>query len=73
MSQAFDEVWEQIASHFDGDPVTRDSARQTLAEAVLSVADSIPDVQALKEASLRVMADKNTSLRYIVPQTSARS
>ena len=55
--------------------LVRDSARQSLAEAVLAAAaaDSIPDVQPLKEASLRVMADKHNSLKYTVLQTSARA
>jgi hypothetical protein len=57
MGEAFDHAWEEISSYFDGTQLTRDSARQSLAEAVLGVAnDSIPDVHALKEASLRVMA-----------------
>jgi hypothetical protein len=75
MGEAFELAWEQIASHFDGDPLVRDSARQSLAEAVLAAAaaDSIPDVQPLKEASLRVMADKHNSLKYTVIQTSARA
>lgn len=68
MGEAFELAWEQIASHFDGDPLTRDSARQSLAEAVLAAAaDSIPDVQSLKDAGLRVMASKNNCLRYNVP------
>ena len=74
MSEAFEMAWEQIASHFDGDPMIRDSARQSLAEAVLAAAaDSIPDVQALKDAGLRVMASKNNSLRYTVPQSSSHA
>jgi hypothetical protein len=72
MSEAFDLAWEQIASHFDGDPMIRDSARQSLAEAVLAAAAySIPDVQTLKDAGLSVMASKNNSLKYTVPQTSS--
>jgi hypothetical protein len=75
MGEAFELAWEQIASHFDSDPLVRDSARQSLAEAVLAAAaaDSIPDVQPLKEASLRVMADKHNSLKYTVIHTSARA
>jgi hypothetical protein len=65
MGEAFELAWQQIASHFDGDQMIRDSARQSLADAVLAAAaDSIPDVQALKDASLRLMASKNTSLGY---------
>ena len=65
MGEAFELAWQQIASHFDGDQMIRDSARQSLADAVLVAAtDSIPDVQALKDASLRLMASKNNSLRY---------
>jgi hypothetical protein len=65
MGEAFELAWQQIASHFDGDQMIRDSARQSLADAILATAlDSIPDVQALKDASLRLMASKNTSLRY---------
>jgi len=72
MSEAFDLAWEQIASHFDGDPLIRDSARQSLAEAVLAAAAySIPDVQTLKDAGLSVMASKNNSLKYTVSQTSS--
>jgi len=72
MSEAFDLAWEQIASHFDGDPLIRDSARQSLAEAVLAAAaHSIPDVQTLKDAGLSVMASKNNSLKYTVCQTSS--
>ena len=68
MGEAFELAWEQIASHFDGDPMIRDSARQTLADAVLAAAaDSISSVQALKDASLRLMASKNKSLRYTAP------
>ena len=74
MTQAFDEAWEQIASHFDGDPMIRDSARQSLADAVLTAAaDNIYDVQALKDASLRLMVSKNNSMRYTVSPTSARA
>jgi hypothetical protein len=65
MGEAFELAWEQIASHFDGNQMIRDSARQSLADAVLAAAaDSIPDVQALKDASLRLMASKNNSLRH---------
>jgi hypothetical protein len=72
MGEAFELAWEQIASHFDGDPLVRDSARQSLAEAILAAAaDSIADVQALKETSLQMMASKNDSLRYAVRQISA--
>ena len=72
MSEAFDLAWGQIASHFDGDPLIRDSARQSLAEAVLAAAAySIPDVQTLKDAGLSVMASKNNSLKYTVSQTSS--
>jgi len=50
----------------------RDSARQSLAEAVLAAAAySIPDVQTLKDAGLSVMASKNNSLKYTVSQTSS--
>lgn len=73
MTQAFDEAWEQIASHFDGDPMIRDCARQSLADAVLTAAaDNISDVQALRDASLRFMASKNNSMRYTISPPSAR-
>src|SRR5262249_29991843 len=72
MSEAFDLAWEQMASHFDGDPLIRDSARQSLAEAVRAAAAySIRDVQTPKDPGLSVMASKNNSLKYTVSQTSS--
>src|SRR5262245_26627563 len=63
MGEAFDQAWAEIAFHFEGDPLIRDSARQSLAEAVLGVAAvSIPDVRGLKAASLRAMRRDYRSL-----------
>jgi len=71
MGQAFDQAWAEIAFHFEGDPLIRDSARQSLAEAVLGAAgDSIPDVQGLKEASLRAMRRDYKALPIATPQVA---
>ena len=57
VSQAFDQAWAQIASHFGGDPSVTDAARIALANAILSVAsDDSRDVEVLKNAGLQVMA-----------------
>jgi len=71
MGEAFDQAWAEIAFHFEGDPLVRDSARQSLAEAVLGAAgDSIPDVQGLKEASLRAMRRDYKALPIAAPQVA---
>ena len=73
MGQAFDQAWAEIAFHFDGDPLIRDSARQSLAGAVLGVAgDSIHDVQGLKAAGLRAMRRDYKSLPIATRQVADR-
>jgi hypothetical protein len=63
IGQAFDQAWAEIAEHFAGDPVITESARLTLANAILSVAsESSRDVQVLKNAGLQVMALNYKSL-----------
>jgi len=65
VSQAFDQAWAQIASHFGGDPNVTDAARIALANAILSVAsDDSRDVDVLKNAGLQVMA-----INYKLPKT----
>jgi hypothetical protein len=57
ISQAFDEAWSDIATHFADDPVVMDAARLTLANALLSVATADSrDVEVLKQAGLQAMA-----------------
>jgi len=61
--QAFDEAWAEIASHFAQDPAQVESARLTLANALLSIAeDASRDVQVLKRAALQVMTQNYTTL-----------
>jgi hypothetical protein len=63
ITRAFDEAWAEIEGHIADDPLIEDSARQTLASAILSIAtDSSRDVQVLKNAGLQVMARNYTSL-----------
>jgi hypothetical protein len=57
ISQAFNQAWAEIASHFGGDPSVTDAAGIALATAILSVAiDDSRDVEALKQAGLQAMA-----------------
>jgi hypothetical protein len=57
IGQAFDEAWVEIAGNFGNQPAVIESARLTLAEALLSVADDDSrDVEALKQAALQRMA-----------------
>jgi len=63
VSQAFDQAWAQIASHFGGDPSVTDAARIALANAILSVAsDDSRDVEVLKRAGLEALAHNYRSL-----------
>lgn len=68
IAQAFDLAWAEIASEFGGDPVVREGARLTLANAILSAAgEDSRDVDVLKNAGLYVMAHKYQSLPIISP------
>jgi hypothetical protein len=68
IGNAFDEAWAEIAGNFAGDPIAVESARHTLANAILSVStDSSRDVQALKTAGLEAMARNYTSLPIVTP------
>src|SRR5262245_16203178 len=63
VGQAFDEAWAEIASHFAQDPTQIETARLTLANALLSIADDASrDVQVLKRAALQVMTQNYTTL-----------
>src|ERR1700745_1381632 len=62
--QAFDEAWAEIAAHLH-DPTQIETARLTLANAVLSVvSDESRDVAVLKNAALQVMARNYSSLQF---------
>jgi hypothetical protein len=64
IGQAFDEAWAQIASHFGSDPTVIESARLSLANAILAAAtDASRDVEALKNEALITMARRYPSLR----------
>lgn len=64
VSQAFDEAWAEIASHFAHDTTQLESARLMLANALLSIADDAgSDVAVLKKAALQAMAQNYTSLQ----------
>ena len=64
LGQAFDEAWAEIAGNFGNEPAVIESARLTLAEALLSVADDDSrDVEALKQAALQRMAVDYRTLR----------
>ena len=57
MGEAFDEAWAEIAWNFGNIPVVIESARLSLAEAMLSVAaETSTDVAALKAGALQAMA-----------------
>jgi len=57
IGQAFDEAWTEIAHHFGEDPVIQETARLSLANAILSVAtETSRDVEVLKKAGVQVMA-----------------
>jgi hypothetical protein len=56
MGKAFDQVWAEIAGNF-GDPSEVETARQRLAEAILSIAsEGSTDVGKLKVGALHAMA-----------------
>ena len=72
VSQAFDQAWGEIASHFNGDPSVTDAARIALANAILSVAsDESRDVEVLKQAGLQAMA-RNYKLPISPPKIPDR-
>jgi hypothetical protein len=53
LRQALDAAWAEIAHHFGDDPVVQESARLSLANAILSGAtDTNRNVEALKKAGL---------------------
>jgi len=57
IGQAFDEAWSEIAGNYGSDPLDIDSARYTLANAVLAVArEDSRDVEALKRDALAALA-----------------
>jgi len=68
MGEAFDQAWEQIAGNFGHSPLEIESARITLAEAMLSVAtEGDTDVAALKADALQAMAlDYRSGIRPAV-------
>jgi hypothetical protein len=60
--QAFDQAWTEIAPYFHG-AAQIETARTTLASAILSVADnSSRDIDVLKKSALRLMTRNSTSL-----------
>ena len=57
MEQAFDQAWAEIAGNFGDSPSEIQSARLSLARAMLSVAtEGGPDVATLKARALQMMA-----------------
>ena len=57
ITAAFDAAWSEISANFGSDPKAIESARERLAEAVLSVANEEScDVEALKTGALQAMA-----------------
>jgi hypothetical protein len=57
VTAAFDAAWSEISANFGPDPNSIESARERLAEAVLSVAnEETSDVEALKAGALQAMA-----------------
>jgi hypothetical protein len=57
ITAAFDAAWSEIFANFGSDPKDIASARERLAEAVLSVAnEETSDVEALKAGALQAMA-----------------
>jgi hypothetical protein len=63
IGQAFDEAWAQIAGHFGSDPAVIESARLSLANAILaSATNASRDVEALKNEALKTMARSYPSL-----------
>jgi hypothetical protein len=70
IGQAFDQAWAEIAEHFAGDPVITESARLTLADAILSVAsESRPGCPSSEERGapsngpeLQVIADRHNKV-----------
>jgi hypothetical protein len=57
MGSAFDEAWDSIQHHFEGDVHEIEQARLRLAHAILTVvAEDHKDAQALKNEALQVMA-----------------
>ena len=56
-SQAFDQAWVEIGTHFGDDPAVIEAARLRLAHAVLAVVQPEADsVDAVKNAALEIMA-----------------
>ena len=58
LNQAFDAAWVDIAGFYGDDPLTVQSARNKLADALLRAADggNYSDAEALKRAALAMMA-----------------
>jgi len=57
MGQAFDQAWEQIAGNFGDSPLEVESARLSLAEAMLfAPTEDSTDAAALKAGALQAMA-----------------
>ena len=71
IGQAFDEAWALIAGNFGSDPLVIESARLSLANAILGVAtDASRDVEDLKQAGLKAMSAHYRSLSIGSPKTS---
>jgi len=68
MGLAFDQAWEQISGNFGDSLLEIESARLSLAEAMLSVArEDSTDVAALKAGALQAMAmDYRSGIRPTV-------
>jgi hypothetical protein len=63
IGQSFDEAWAQIAGRFGSDPTLIESARLSLANAILAAATNASrDVGALKNEALKTMARRYPSL-----------
>jgi hypothetical protein len=73
VGQAFDLAWAEIAPYFGGDPIVREGARLTLANAILSMAsEDSRDVDVLKNAGLQAMTRSYQSLPIVSPKISDR-
>jgi hypothetical protein len=63
IGQSFDEAWARIAGRFGSDPTLIESARLSLANAILAAATNASrDVGALKNEALKTMARRYPSL-----------
>jgi hypothetical protein len=68
LNQAFDSAWREIADNIGNDPLEVQSARNKLADALLSAANDralVWSVEALKTAGLRLMAISYEKVRQV--------